>query len=136
MTARNDTVLVVGVGMIPFSKPSAGELYDEMAAKAVGLALADAGIGYDQVQQCYAGYVYGDSCAGNRALYRSVCPACPFLTSTATARVARVPCSLRARRSRAAPRNVCWLLDLSRCDPGRSERSFPTARHPLPALTI
>lgn len=70
MTARNDTVLVVGVGMIPFSKPSAGELYDEMAAKAVGLALADAGIGYDQVQQCYAGYVYGDSCAGNRALYR------------------------------------------------------------------
>jgi acetyl-CoA acetyltransferase len=40
-----------------------------MAAEAVRLALADAGVSYDQVQQAYVGYVYGDSTAGQRALY-------------------------------------------------------------------
>jgi acetyl-CoA acetyltransferase len=32
-------------------------------------ALADAGIGYEQVQQAYVGFVYGDSTAGQRAVY-------------------------------------------------------------------
>ncbi len=34
------------------------------------LALADAGVTYDHVQQAYAGYVYGDSTAGQSALYQ------------------------------------------------------------------
>ncbi|MES2360310.1 MAG: lipid-transfer protein [Pseudomonadota bacterium] len=62
-------VFVAGVGMIPFTKPGANEPYPQMAAKATRQALADAGIGYDLVQQAYVGYVYGDSTAGQRALY-------------------------------------------------------------------
>ena len=62
-------VFVAGVGMIPFTKPGANEPYPQMAAKATHQALADAGIGYDLVQQAYVGYVYGDSTAGQRALY-------------------------------------------------------------------
>lgn len=62
-------VLVAGVGMIPFSKPGAHAPYPEMAAVATRAALADAGIGYDDVQQAYVGYVYGDSTSGQRALY-------------------------------------------------------------------
>ena len=62
-------VLVAGVGMIPFSKPGANEPYPQMAAHAAKAALADAGIGYEQVQQAYVGYVYADSTAGQRALY-------------------------------------------------------------------
>src|SRR6478736_169357 len=62
-------VYVAGVGMIPFTKPGANEPYPQMAAKAALAALADAGIGYDQIQQAYVGYVYGDSTAGQRALY-------------------------------------------------------------------
>lgn len=62
-------VYVVGVGMIPFTKPGHNEPYPVMARKAVAMALDDAGIGYEQVQQAYAGYVYGDSTAGQRALY-------------------------------------------------------------------
>jgi len=61
--------LVVGVGMIAFTKPGANEPYPQMAARAAATALADAGIGYERVQQAYAGYVYGDSTAGQRALY-------------------------------------------------------------------
>ncbi len=62
-------VFVAGVGMVPFTKPGANEPYPQMAARAAGAALADAGIGYDLVQQAYVGYVYGDSTAGQRAVY-------------------------------------------------------------------
>jgi acetyl-CoA acetyltransferase len=43
--------------------------YDEMGAAASRMALSDAGIGYESVQQAYAGYVYGDSTAGQKAIY-------------------------------------------------------------------
>ncbi|EHP42743.1 lipid-transfer protein [Cupriavidus basilensis OR16] len=63
------SVIVAGAGMIPFTKPGASEPYPQMAAKAVRAALADAGVEYASVQQAYAGYVYGDSTAGQRGLY-------------------------------------------------------------------
>ncbi len=62
-------VLVAGVGMIPFTKPGQSDPYDVMAQAAVRAALADSGIAYDQIEQAAVGYVYGDSCAGQRALY-------------------------------------------------------------------
>jgi acetyl-CoA acetyltransferase len=62
-------VQIVGVGMIPFAKPSAGDPYDVMADGAARAAFTDAGIDYRQVQQAYAGYVYGDSTCGQAALY-------------------------------------------------------------------
>src|SRR6476620_1943226 len=61
---------IAGVGMVPFSTPSRCESYDTMGERAVMAALADAGIGYQQIQQAYAGYVYGDSTSGQKALYR------------------------------------------------------------------
>ncbi|CAM8627704.1 PaaJ Acetyl-CoA acetyltransferase [Oxalobacteraceae bacterium] len=65
----SQSVCVVGVGMIPFAKPGASESYPMMGARAIRAALADAGLDYDKIQQVYAGYVYGDSCSGQRAVY-------------------------------------------------------------------
>ncbi|WP_428313045.1 lipid-transfer protein [Hydrocarboniphaga sp.] len=65
----NQDVYVAGVGMIPFTKPGANEPYPQMAARATRAALADAGVGYELLQQAYVGYVYGDSTAGQRAVY-------------------------------------------------------------------
>src|SRR5215470_4963451 len=62
-------VFVAGVGMVPFAKPGASEPYDVMGAQAVRAALADASVGYAEVAQAYAGYVYGDSTCGQRVLY-------------------------------------------------------------------
>ncbi|WP_396449639.1 lipid-transfer protein [Actinomadura sp.] len=62
-------VHIAGVGMTPFAKPSAGPAYNVLGEQAARAALADAGLGYDQVQQAYAGYVYGDSTCGQAALY-------------------------------------------------------------------
>ena len=62
-------VLVAGVGMVPFAKPGASDSYDVMGANAIRQALTDAGVRYEQLEQAYAGYVYGDSTCGQRALY-------------------------------------------------------------------
>ncbi|MDR3003953.1 MAG: lipid-transfer protein, partial [Acidovorax sp.] len=62
-------VHVVGVGMIPFTKPGASEPYTAMGARAAQLALEDAGVDYADVQQAYVGYVFGDSTAGQAAIY-------------------------------------------------------------------
>lgn len=69
MAVSKRAVHVVGVGMIPFTKPGASESYNLMGAKAAKLALDDAGVPYDTVQQAYVGYVYGDSTAGQAAIY-------------------------------------------------------------------
>lgn len=61
---------VIGVGMVKFVKPGTQEPYEIMASKAIRAALADAGIGYDEIQQAYASYVFGDSACGQAALYR------------------------------------------------------------------
>ena len=65
----SEKVFVAGVGMIPFAKPGASLSYTEMGAQATRQALADAGIGYELVQEAYVGYVYGDSTCGQTALY-------------------------------------------------------------------
>ncbi|MYW69867.1 lipid-transfer protein [Streptomyces sp. SID8379] len=63
------TVHVAGVGMIPFSKPGQSDPYDVMGERAARAALQDAGIGYEQIQQAYVGYVFGDSTSGQAAVY-------------------------------------------------------------------
>ncbi|WP_326534082.1 lipid-transfer protein [Pseudorhodoferax sp.] len=62
-------VYVAGVGMIQFTKPGKSEPYTVMGARAAELALKDAGVPYDSVQQAYVSYVYGDSTAGQAAIY-------------------------------------------------------------------
>ncbi len=62
-------VNVIGVGMIKFSKPGASEDYNVMASKAMRVALEDAAVPWNEIEQAYAGYVYGDSTCGQRAVY-------------------------------------------------------------------
>ena len=65
----SSSVVVAGVGMVPFAKPGASPTYVEMGSEAVRLALADAGVDYARVQQAYCGYVYGDSTCGQTVMY-------------------------------------------------------------------
>ncbi len=62
-------VNVIGVGMVKFQKPGASEEYNVMASKAARAALADAGVEYKEIEQAFAGYVFGDSTCGQRAIY-------------------------------------------------------------------
>jgi acetyl-CoA acetyltransferase len=63
-------VFVVGVGMTKFEKPGSRDWdYPDMGREAGTKALADAGVGYEQVESAFVGYCYGDSTSGQRALY-------------------------------------------------------------------
>jgi sterol carrier protein 2 len=63
-------VFVVGVGMTKFEKPGSKNWdYPAMAKEAGTNALTDAGVSYAEIQQAAVGYCYGDSTAGERAVY-------------------------------------------------------------------
>src|SRR5688572_18116216 len=62
-------VNVIGVGMVKFQKPGASDEYNVMAANAIRAALADAKIEFNEIEQAFAGYVFGDSTCGQRAVY-------------------------------------------------------------------
>jgi len=66
----SNRVFVVGVGMTKFEKPGSKDWdYPDMAKESGTKALSDAGIAYDLVEQAFVGYCYGDSTAGQRAVY-------------------------------------------------------------------
>ena len=64
-------VFVAGVGMTKFEKPGSRDWdYPDMAYEAGTKALDDAGISYEQIEQVFVGYCYGDSTCGQRAVYQ------------------------------------------------------------------
>jgi acetyl-CoA acetyltransferase len=63
-------VFVIGVGMTKFEKPGSRDWdYHDMARESGTKALADAGVAYDDIEQAFAGYCYGESTCGQEALY-------------------------------------------------------------------
>lgn len=64
-----NTVLVAGVGMVPFRKPGESDPYYVMGGNAARAALEDAGLTYKDVEQAFVGYVLGNSTEGQAALY-------------------------------------------------------------------
>ncbi len=62
-------VNVIGVGMVKFQKPGASDGYEVMASGAIKEAMKDAGVDFKELEQAYAGYVFGDSTCGQRAVY-------------------------------------------------------------------
>ncbi|KAF9526021.1 thiolase-like protein [Crepidotus variabilis] len=68
MPAGRRTFLVGG-GCTAFIKPRGTRETEDMGLEAATKALLDAGITYDSIETAYVGYCYGDSTAGQRALY-------------------------------------------------------------------
>ena len=67
----SNRTFVIGVGMTKFDKPGTKEGdYPDWAKEAGEKALADAGIPYEDVEEAFAGYCYGDSTYGQRAIYQ------------------------------------------------------------------
>ncbi len=75
----SNKVIVAGVGMTAFVSPKAGISYIQFSKTALEAAIEDAGISYDQVQQAYVGWVYGDSTAGQAALYEKGMTGIPII---------------------------------------------------------
>jgi acetyl-CoA acetyltransferase len=61
---------VIGVGITKFEKPFSRDWdYPDMAREAGQMALKDAAVTFDSVEQACVGYVFGDSTRGQHAVY-------------------------------------------------------------------
>ncbi len=113
-------VLVAGVGMTDFYKPGKSPDYTELGRDAALAAITDAGIGYRDIEHVYAGYVFGDSVAGQRAIYPLGLTGVPIFNVTNACATVRPRSFWRGRRSFRARRNARWRLDSIRWHRGRS----------------
>jgi acetyl-CoA acyltransferase len=69
-TTTAKRVFVAGVGMTKFEKPGRREWdYPDMVRESASKALQDAGVDYSEIEHACLGWVYGDSTAGQRAIY-------------------------------------------------------------------
>ncbi|KAI0015812.1 thiolase-like protein [Xylariomycetidae sp. FL0641] len=67
---QKQPVYVLGVGMTKFIKPRGKVDYTELGFEAGVKAMLDAQINYDDVEQGFACYCYGDSTCGQRVFYQ------------------------------------------------------------------
>jgi acetyl-CoA C-acetyltransferase len=123
--------IVGGVGMVPFRKPGQSEPYDLMGAAATRAALADAGIGYDEVQAAYAGYVYGDSCSGQAALYHVGMTGVPITNVNNNCGSGSTAFALAAQAVQYGMVECALAVGFEEMSPGAIDLLFPHKTSPL-----
>lgn len=128
---RDKHAFVAGVGMTPFTTPSRSPAYTELAALAVGEALADSGLCYRDVEQVYAGYVYGDSTSGQRAVYGTGLTGVPVINVNNNCATGSTALYL-ARQAIASEEADCVLaIGFEQMRPGAIEEQYPDRPSPL-----
>jgi len=127
-------VNVIGVGMTKFTSPKALRPYTEMAKEALLDALKDAGVDYKEIQQAYTGWVYADSCAGEKVLYEVGMTGIPIFNLNNNCSTGSNALFL-ARQAVAAGVVECALaLGFEQMTPGALGMVFPD--RPLPLQTF
>ena len=125
------SAVVAGVGMIPFTKPGASEPYPAMAAAATRAALADARLGYYDVAQAYAGYVYGDSTAGQRALYDVGMTGVPIVNVNNNCATGSTALFLARQAVESGAADCVLALGFEQMEPGAIGVKFPDRPTPF-----
>ncbi|MFD8100096.1 lipid-transfer protein [Nocardia fluminea] len=125
-------VFVVGVGMTKFEKPGSREWdYPDMAREAGTKALADAGIDYDQVQQAYVGYVYGESTSGQRAVYELGLTGIPVVNVNNNCSTGSTALYLAAQAVRGGLAECTLALGFEKMQPGSLGSTYDDREQPM-----
>jgi acetyl-CoA acetyltransferase len=127
----NREVLVAGVGMIPFAKPGQSAPYDDMGAEAIRLALRDAGIGYDLVEQAFAGYVFGASCAGQRTVYKAGMTGIPIINVNNNCSTGSTALYLARQAVESGMVECALAVGFEEMDPGAIPAAYPNRVSPF-----
>ena len=125
------TVIVAGVGMIPFAKPGASEPYNVMGEKAARLALEDAGVDYKAIEQAFVGYVYGDSTCGQRALYPLGMTGIPVLNVNNNCSTGSSALFLARQAVQSGAAECVLALGFEQMQPGAIKAAFPDRPTPF-----
>ncbi|SDZ17448.1 Acetyl-CoA acetyltransferase [Amycolatopsis xylanica] len=124
---------VVGVGMTKFEKPGRRENWDypDMAREAGTKALEDAGIAYEQVQQAYVGYVYGESTAGQRAVYELGITGIPIVNVNNNCSTGSTALFLAAQAVRSGTVDCALALGFEKMKPGSLGSTYDDRVQPM-----
>ena len=90
-------------------------------------ALQDAGVAFDQIEQAYAGFIYGESSYGQRAMYELGMTGIPMINVNNNCSTGSSALNLARTRSRAASPTARSRSASRRCSGVRSGRSTRTA---------
>jgi acetyl-CoA acyltransferase len=132
---RQQRVFVIGVGMTKFEKPGSREWdYPDMAREAGSAALADAGISFEDIEEAFAGYVFGDSCAGERAVYELGTSGIPIYNVNNNCSTGSTALYGAARSIRGGLADCTLAIGFEKMEKGSlgakfTDRELPTARH-------
>ena len=124
-------VHVVGVGMIPFTKPGASDSYHVMGAKAARAALNDAGVDYALVEQAYVGCVYGDSTCGQAAVYGVGLTGIPVINVTNNCATGSTALFLARQAVESGAVQCALALGFEQMVPGALKGAFPDRQSPM-----
>ena len=102
-----------------------------MGAAAVELALKDAGITFEDVQAAYAGYVYGDSCSGQTALYRVGMTGVPIVNVNNNCASGSTAFALAAQAVQSGMMDCVLAVGFEEMSPGAVDVVFPEKTSPL-----
>ena len=129
----SNRVFVIGVGMTKFEKPGRREGWDypQMAQESGTKALDDAGISYAQVEEAYVGYCYGESTAGERALYELGMTGIPIVNVNNNCATGSSALYLAARAVRGGLANCALALGFEKMKPGSLSTSYDDREQPL-----
>ncbi|SDD08054.1 lipid-transfer protein [Actinokineospora iranica] len=125
-------VYVVGVGMTKFEKPGGRDWdYPDMARESGTAALADAGVDYAQVEAAYVGYVYGESTAGQRAVYELGLTGIPIVNVNNNCSTGSTALYLATQAVRSGQVDCALALGFEKMQPGSLGSTFDDREQPL-----
>lgn len=129
----SNRAFVIGVGMTKFEKPGRREGWDypQMARESGTKALEDAGVSYDQVEQAYVGYVYGESTAGQRAVYELGMTGIPVFNVNNNCSTGSTALFLAAQTVRSGVADCVLALGFEKMKPGSLEMMYDDREPPM-----
>lgn len=133
MGKATNRVFVVGVGMTKFEKPGCrdGWDYPQMAKESGTMALQDAGIEFYEVEEAFAGYVYGDSTSGERAVYELGMTGIPISNVNNNCSTGSTALFLAARSIRGGLADCVLAIGFEKMNPGSISMMFDDREEPL-----
>jgi acetyl-CoA acyltransferase len=126
---------IAGVGMTKFEKPGSRDWdYPDMATEALAKALGDAGIAYAAAEAAYVGYVYGESTAGQRAVYPTGMTGIPVYNVNNNCSTGSTALQLAVQSVQAGVHDIVVAVGFEKMQKGSlgftfADRALPLDRH-------
>ena len=128
--SQSHTVVVAGVGMIPFAKPGASEPYHVMGEKAARQRCRTRA-STTAIEQAFVGYVYGDSTCGQRALYPVGMTGIPILNVNNNCSTGSSALYLARQAVQSGAAECVLALGFEQMQPGAIKAAFPDRPTPF-----